>query len=329
LATVLSLKADPVYADVWADTTQAGVTARPSISLLYTGNANAANNLTTPVPVNGVINYPDHIQPIWAASRAGGSCVSCHADPNTLDLTSTIAGTGRMASYESLTLGPPLLDASGKPVLQVQDGVLVVARGPALVETMASESAVVGLARQSRLTEILFGQMVMSSAAAQAQYPTPASPNHATMLNSAEKRLVTEWVDTGGKYYNDPFNTSSGMRAVAILTQASFQAIVYPILQSTCAAGCHMAIGSNQTAPAGTSFVENKFVLTGNPEGDFNNTLTMITDTCNPATNYLLSKPSTVPHPAGAQGQTSAILPAGSANYTAIANWIATGCPTP
>ncbi len=242
-----------------------------------------------------------------------------------------MAGTGRLSSYESLMVGPPLLDAGGAPVLQIQDGVLVVARGPALVETMASESAVIGLARSSRLAEILFGRTVMSSAAAQAQYPNPPStaPDHSTLLNAAEKRLLVEWIDLGGKYYNDPFNGASGVRTVSTLNLATFEATVYPIIKASCATGCHMAVGSNQTAPAGTSFVENKFVLTGNPEGDFNNTLTMISDTCNPAGNYLLSRPSTIPHPAGAQNQTVAVLPPGGANYTAIANWIATGCPVP
>jgi len=208
-----------------------------------------------------------------------------------------------------------------------------VARAPALVETMASESEVIGLARKSRLSEILFGQTVMSSAAAQAQYPTPVAPivDHSTMLNVAEKRLLAEWIDTGGKYYNDAFNASSGVRTVNALSLASFQATVYPIIQSSCAASCHIARGSNTTAPPGTSFLENKFVLTGDPKSDYNNTLTMISDVCHPANNYLLSKPSTAPHPAGAviPGTTTpapAVLPVGSANYNAIAAWILSGC---
>ena len=49
-ASALSLQADPVFTDVWADTTQAGVTARPSITMRYTGNANPADNLATPAP---------------------------------------------------------------------------------------------------------------------------------------------------------------------------------------------------------------------------------------------------------------------------------------
>ena len=26
------------------------------------------------------------------------------------------------------------------------------------------------------------------------------------MLNAAEKRVLAEWIDLGGKYYNDPFD---------------------------------------------------------------------------------------------------------------------------
>jgi hypothetical protein len=341
--TLLGFIADPVYADVWADTSKPNVVARQSISLKYTGNG-AGQDLTTLAPQNGVINYPDHIQPIWDASRPGGACSSCHtASDALLDLTGTVAGTGRLTSYESLTLGPPLLNSSGQPVLQVEDGVQVVERADALVETMASESEVVGLARKSRLTEILFGQTVMSSAAAQALYPAPAL-DHSQMLNKAEKRLVAEWVDLGGKYYNDPFNGSAGVRTVATLNQATFAATIYPIImdhtdangnvvKGLCADGCHIARGSNTTAPPGTSFVENKFVLTGNVEGDFNNTLSMINDVCNPASpsNYLLYNPSTTPHPVGAviPGTTTplpAVLPVGSANYNTIANWIRSGC---
>ena len=62
------------------------------------------------------------------------------------------------------------------------------------------------------------------------------------------------------------------------------------------------------------------------PEGDFGVTLTMISNACSPASNYLLSRPSTVPHPSGALGQGTAVRPVGSANYTTIFNWIQGGC---
>ncbi|MGZ3240192.1 MAG: hypothetical protein ACXWJK_07300, partial [Burkholderiaceae bacterium] len=184
------------------------------------------------------------------------------------------------------------------------------------------------LSRKSRLVEIMFGQTLLSSADAQAAHPNPpgSAPNHATMLNRAEKRLIAEWIDTGGQYYNDPFDAGSGVRQVNGLSQTTFTSQVFPILRSTCAANCHQAVGSTNTGvPAGTSFRNNRFALTGDPDGDYNVTLSMISDACTPASNYLLSKPSTVPHPSGAVGGT-AVMPVGSANYNTIASWIATGC---
>jgi len=324
---LLALVPDPVYADVWANPANPSLYVRPSIDLRYQNKPVA--NLSTAPPINGVINYPDHIQPLWDLGRPGGACSSCHSAADTLlDLSATVAGTGRLTSYESLTMGAPVI-VNGQPVFQIQDGVNVVERQPALVETMASESEIVGLARKSRLSEILFGQTVMSSAATQALYPTP-TPDHSTMLNLAEKRLVAEWIDLGGKYYNDPF--AGGVQQVYKLTTDNFQSSgVYKIIQDTCSTGCHLPRGSNTTAPAGTSFVENKFVLTGDLQGDFNNTLTMISNVCSPPGNYLLSKPATAPHPTGAviPGTTTpapAVLPVGSPNYNTIAAWIQSGC---
>jgi hypothetical protein len=143
---------------------------------------------------------------------------------------------------------------------------------------------------------------------------------------------VAEWIDLGAKYYNDPFNGASGVRMINALSQTTFTAQVEPILMKTCAAYCHQGVGSNQVPPPGTSFVDNKLVLTGTPSSDFNVVLTMISDTkCstvmnNPSPNLLLSMPSTIPHPPGTTNQTMAVLPFGSADYNTIANWILSGC---
>ena len=329
-ASALQLGTDMVSTDVWADTTQAGVTAKPTVIIKYTGNPNPADDLVTAVPQNGIINYPEHVAPIWTRDRGANTCTNCHTDPVKLDLSTTIAGSGRVVSYDELMLGDPLIDpVTGMPVTKIEEGVLVIARGPALVNTSASEGFVTGLTRASRLGEILWGQTLFSDADAIAAHPNPPAnaPDHSTMLNAAEKRVLAEWIDTGGKYYNDPFNPANGMmRVVNGLDQDSFTANVLPILQSTCAAYCHQAVGSSTDAvPPGTSFRNNRFVLTGEADGDYGVTLTMVSDACNPASNELLKKPSTVPHPAGAVGGT-AVLPVGSANYNAIANWIAGGC---
>jgi len=193
-----------------------------------------------------------------------------------------------------------------------------------LVENMAGSAE--GIARSSRLTEIMFGEQLKSSAEARSVHPNPpaGAPNHASLLNAAEKRLISEWMDLGGQYLNDP-SQSASVRSVAALSRSTFEASVLPVLQSTCMA-CHQPVGNAGAAQATTSFARNRFVLTGNPAGDYNVTLTMVTDTCNAAANALLMRPSTVPHPAGATGQTTPVLASASAGYAAIASWISSGC---
>ena len=330
--TVLNLLTDMVYQDVWADNTQAGVTKRDAITIRYKLNTDSKDDLLTAAPVNGVINYPDHIQPMWTVSRGvngAGTCVTCHADPTKLDLSGTTSGTGRVASYERLLIGDPVIGDNGLPKTHLEEGVPMIDRQPAMVNTSASEGDALGMARKSRLMEILSGSTLMADKASRDLYVTPAGtgvPDHATLLTKAEKRLLAEWIDLGSKYYNDL--SAGGVKGIGLITQASFESDVYPILRSTCAAGCHQAIGSDEIA-AGKAFRENRLVLLGDAEGDFNVTLTMISDACHPETNALLKRPSTIPHPAGAASSPTAVLPVGSANYTTIANWIKKGCTTP
>jgi hypothetical protein len=320
--SLLQLQPDLVFTDVWADTTRAGVAARPPVIVRYTGNADPADDLRTPVPANGVVNYPTHVAPIWTRDRGAMTCTNCHADPARLDLRATIAGTGRLASYEELLVGDPVVDpATGRVVTRLREGVPEVVRGPALVEPMAGNAG--GIARHSRLTEILFGEELVAGAAARTTHPTPAqpAPDHTRLLNAAEKRVIVEWMDLGAQYLNDPFDPS--LRPVASLSETAFTAQVLPVLTASCA-GCHAPGGDS--GAAGTTERRSRFVLTGNPEGDYGAALSMVSDTCNATANRLLSLPSTVPHPAGAATQTTALLPAGSRGHDAIAQWIGSGC---
>ena len=334
-ADALKLGTDLVHADNWADTTKAGVTARPAIVVRYTGNANAVDDLATTVPINGIINYPDHIAPIWTRSRgvAGvDTCTNCHSDTAKLDLRATVSGTGRLVSYEELLVGDPLLDqATGQPVTRLEDGVPVVVRDAALVENMAGNAA--GMTRSSRLGEIIFGEQLKASAGARTAHPNPpaSAPDHSTLLNAAEKRLVTEWMDLGGQYFNNVSASNSPARTAVALSRSAFDASVYPVIKANCVI-CHQPTGNSGAAQNGQSYLRNRYVLTGDAEGDYNVTLTMVSSACSASTvasNALLQRPSTVPHPAGATGQTAAVLPAGSAGYNAIATWISTGCSTP
>jgi Hydrazine synthase alpha subunit middle domain len=296
----LQLMADMVFVDQWADASK--VTPRDPITISYAGLAQP--------PTNGIINYPDHIQPIW-----NGKCIVCHTAANKLDLTATISGTGRMTSYQELLLGDPLI-VNGQPVTRIEDGVAEIVRGPALVETMAGGAD--GMTRSSRLGEILYGETLKASDDARTAFPTPTANNHATMLTAAERRVVTEWMDLGGQYFNNVMASNSPAKRATALSRATFDSAVHPVLRSQCA-GCHQPAGSSGAASGSGSFASSRFVLTGSPMGDYNVTLSMVSDTCTLNSNALLVRPSTSPHPSGA-------LTAGSAGYTAIANWITSGC---
>jgi hypothetical protein len=328
--TLLSPKPDMVSTDVWADTAKAGVRARQAITLRYTGNPTATNDLATPVPTHGLIDYPDHIQPIWSRDRGANTCTNCHNDPTRLDLTATPSGdTGHFESYERLMIGDPLIDpATGLPQFFIFAGAPKIVRQPSLVANEAGGGDTAGgLARQSRLIEIMTGQSLKAGGSA-AIYPDPPStaPDHTKMLNAGELRVLAEFIDVGAKYYNNPFNPNSGIRLAGALSEETFAKQVLPILTKSCAAYCHQAVSSYPNTPQGTNWRQNRYVLTGDLRNDYPTTLAMISDTCNPARNLLLKRPSTIPHPSGATAQQTAVLPLGSADYTQIARWIATAC---
>ena len=73
----------------------------------------------------------------------------------------------------SVTPDPP--DADGNPVLDDDPG------------THRSAPMAAGNARGSRFFNVM------------------NNPTHAGMLSTAELRLLSEWLDIGAQYYNDPF----------------------------------------------------------------------------------------------------------------------------
>jgi hypothetical protein len=108
----MNLMPDMVYSDIWTDAAMAGRAPDPDLVLTYDGLPDSVA-----APVDGVVNYPDHIQPLWEADRGADTCTGCHAD-NTpddpvsagLDLRGTVSGTGRLTSYEEIMVGDPVID---------------------------------------------------------------------------------------------------------------------------------------------------------------------------------------------------------------------------
>ena len=326
-SSVLQLKADIEYRDVWTNPAS-GATVGTSITIRYTGNPNAADNLTTAAPATsganrGIIDYPTHIQPLWDKERTasgGGTyrCTTCHNDPSAaasaaLDLrggTSNTGGTGRFVSYDELLIGDPFLDSNGRPIIDVVDGQFVVRRVEAQV--------IAGESRASHLMEVLFNQELRSGLHL-------FGTNHEAMLNSAEKRLVAEWIDVGAQYYNSARDTNGTLRGVTGLSESVFTSTVHPILLSRCGS-CHQAVGPPGSG-AGTGFVGRRFVLTGQAEGDLSVTLSMVGNVSSPADSELLRRPAsngTTPEHGQAVGG-GAVMPAGTTDYNSICNWIQAG----
>jgi hypothetical protein len=308
-SSVLSLKPHLQYTDVWTDQAAAGRAPDAALTINYAG-------LTTASPLKAdntiVIDYPTHIAPLWTKDRGANTCTNCHNDPVALDLRSTVSGTGRMTSYDELMVGDPVLDANGQPVLVVNDDEIEIQRQDPQVES--------GSARGSHLLEVLFDQELR---AGRALGPT----NHSAMLNASEKRLVSEWIDLGGQYFNSPTDGSGTIRGVTGLSRSVFDATVHPILLNRCGS-CHQAVGSDPTAPPPT-FSGQRYVLTGQAEGDFNVTLTMVNNVCDAANTPLLRRPtSTGTNPVHPQIGTppAPVLTVGEADYNTILGWIQAGC---
>jgi len=321
---VLSLKSHMSFTDVWTDLAAPAViaagrtTTDPTLVTDYSG-------LTTPAPATtgasrGVIDYPTHIQPLWSEARAGGSCESCHSDPAALDLSGTTTGSGRLQSYDELLIGDPVLDAGGLPTFQLVDDELMLVREEAQVNP--------GTARGSHLIEVLFNQELRS-----ARSLGVVTVNHEPMLNASEKRLVSEWADLGAQYFNSPRDGSGALRGVTGLDENVFNSTIHPILLNRCST-CHQAVGlpgTGGTTP-NPGFVGRRYVLTGQQEGDFNVTLSMISNVASPGANALLSRPasdSVSPNPLhGLAVGGGPVMPAGDPDYLCISNWIqGVACP--
>ena len=317
----LTLKPHIGYQDIWTNQTLALRAPDSPLSITYSG-------LTTPVPSGGVINYPEHIQPLWTKGRGVNTCSTCHSNDNRgdlrsrgLDLSAAPTGSGRFKSYDELLIGDPVLNA-GLPIVEIVGNSLRIRREPPQVVDAES--------RASHLIEVLFNKKLRSARA----MPATGGTDHSEMLNASEKRLVVEWVDLGAQYYNSPFVSPGVVRGVATLSESDFTQTVHPILRSRCL-GCHQPFSGNGSSsePVNPLFVGNRFVLTGQARGDFNVTVSMVNQVTDPATTRLLSRPLSngvglnPPHPQ-LTAPAGPVLMNSDPDYKAICNWIKAGaCP--
>jgi hypothetical protein len=193
---------DVLYEDVWTDPVASNRAPDAPFSYRYA-------DLVTPVPTtpacqsawNGncriTIHYPDHIHPLWSVPRLvldnlgnvvqDHTCTRCHSPVDAMGAVRVPAGqldlsggaspddADHLVSYREL-LFPDNAQAVNMGALQD----LAVEVEPSMTAAGATDST----AFFSRFD---------------------AGGTHAAWLTTAELRLIAEWLDIGGQYYNDPF----------------------------------------------------------------------------------------------------------------------------
>jgi len=193
-----------VYTDVWTDPTQGGTPGLP-INYRY----DDATQFMTPIPVNYatclatwdhkcriVINYPQYIQALWDLSRpatVGGAMVNhscsqagCHSPKNAAGAAQTPAGDLDLTSSASNDVPQEL--TSYRQLLFPHN---IVNMG---VTTSVGPYLNAGSANGGLSAQFLD------------RFATGSGSTHAGWLSPAELRLVSEWLDIGAQYFNNPFD---------------------------------------------------------------------------------------------------------------------------
>ncbi len=235
---------DVVYADVWTDPVAAGRAKDAAFGYLYADVPTpkpANSHCATPTPAikwdplcRSTIHYPDavgaggatdyHIQPIWNFPRqtfaADGvtvltdhTCVLCHNPVDAAAKAQVPAGqvdltdSGSNVDPTVITSYEQLLFAHNEQTLNmgVLQDLLVPAPGPPDPVTGLPTTIMVPVSLAPPLTAgSASGSVAKFLRMFDGTYHDPVL-DHTTFLNSAELRLITEWLDIGAQYYNDPF----------------------------------------------------------------------------------------------------------------------------
>jgi len=230
---------DLIYRDEW---TAPGLTRTDAFAYRYNDLDENLTPDTIPAPTptscrddaswnancRVVINYEYHIQPFWERERdsmtvgvvAATTCVGCHSPSVDVDGVTTIRvpegqldltriklqANARMASYTELTQG------DNRQILNAETGLLedeLIPTGECNVDIdgnpIVDESGVctdpvletvpvpASMSRGgARFSAIFFDKFA-------------ADGTHAGFLNDAELKLLSEWLDTDGRYYTNPF----------------------------------------------------------------------------------------------------------------------------
>ncbi len=240
---------DIVYEDYWTD---------PAVRAADTSFGYLYGNLQTPSPASStclpsppgkwdfkcriIINYEQHIHPLWSLSRDNGvvdnTCTSCHTVFDNvlnqdrvaaaqLDLTDGMSDQEpkQFKSYRELFSADqgeeldetgklidiqipqeiPIVDENGNPVLDENGDPTF---NIILVDDPAAETSPSMSGNGARASYFIEKMTETELEAGRNLTPVDAENyvNHSGFMTEDELRLISEWLDIGGQYFNNPFD---------------------------------------------------------------------------------------------------------------------------
>jgi hypothetical protein len=218
-----ALSGDVIFNDAWGDGNTNLTGPNAPISFTY---AALMTTLPTVSSCQGawsgfclsIINYPTIIDPLWSVVRGDTSvnplgantCVNCHTSTRTTTAQQLVNGVLTSVTVPVPPDGNLQLDADPaqsttaqlRAYTQLVDthDVLSVNSTNQLVDsgTPVPGSIVPGTANGSCFFQTITGAKLGCS--------VTGAVNHAGFMTAAELRLLSEWVDIGAQYYNNPFD---------------------------------------------------------------------------------------------------------------------------
>jgi len=152
-----------------------------------------------------VINYVEHIQPLWDLSRpAGGAdnqCVGCHSPQDAMGAPRVPAGQLDLTATPDANQADHL--TSYRKLLFAHNAQQLNATMTALEDVCVQFDATTGVCTQF---QVVSAPMNALNARGSRFFTAINNATHAGMMTNAELRLISEWLDIGAQYYNDPFD---------------------------------------------------------------------------------------------------------------------------
>jgi len=200
---------DVRFDDVWTDPLASGRAPDASFAWRYA-------DLSTPAPASAAclaawspacritINYETHIHPLWALDRGANTCTGCHNAVDAgqvaqvpaaqLDLADGQSDTrpDYFKSYAELYFRDNAQELNGDALQDVfvEVGTDPVSGNPVLANVTVDPVMSV----DGALASPAFFERFLPGG------------SHEGFLSGAELRLLAEWADLGGQYYNNPFD---------------------------------------------------------------------------------------------------------------------------